>query len=180
MRTTETESAQPVLFPRDRVALYWAAMEFHAVAVDWVPSRRGGNTLRTQLERATFRAVLSIGQAASGTDRRARKLLISAREALDRTLSVFESLLLQRRISREIYDEARRRIGHLVQGLDQLAEVAVDRWSEVLLAPMARSERGDVQLIDLLHSMVPAPANEVVPPVEVEAKDCAVRGDPAH
>jgi hypothetical protein len=116
------------LLPRKGLRLNWWALEFHEVAMRWVPPVAGQRTLRSQLERSSFRAFLCIGQAARSVDARAKSLLDKARMALDTSLATLEALRAQGRLQPSELDEALARVEKMLVEIDKLDLIPVERW----------------------------------------------------
>jgi hypothetical protein len=164
-------------FPHERVELFWLAVDFNGLVMDWIPPRRGDNALRSQLGRATARVSLSIANAANGTDHRAAAQLAEARKSLAKTAVLLSAMARQGRIPLATYGEARRRISQLLRGLDRLAEQPVAEWPTVAAdIPCEPSERPD-EAVERVRVMLGIETVASKVPVMVDA---AEESEPPH
>jgi len=115
-------------FPRESVRAWWLALEFFEYAMDAVPIVKGSMGLRTALQRASLRAMLCIGNAADGENRRAPGLLKVARESLDKSLMLITALVAQKTIELRVLVHARRRVREIFAELDALCTLDVSDW----------------------------------------------------
>lgn len=92
-------------------------------------------TVAARLVRATIRARGAIKIAGSGV-RRGHHLGMAV-ESLTWTQNAFEVLLLDRKITPELFDEARRRLDQVLQGIELLSGAGEGNWSTVELPALA-------------------------------------------
>jgi hypothetical protein len=113
--------------------IHHALSELHvlvAKGLAQVPSTEAARAIR-----ATFRARGALKIAGSGV--RCGHHLGMAVESLIWTQNAFEVLLLDDRITPELFDEARRRLDQILQGIERLSGVSDGNWSTVELPSLA-------------------------------------------
>jgi hypothetical protein len=137
MRTHLPSPENLVLSPHERMPMYWLAVELHGFFLDHIPARRRGDTVRGQLDRATYRAAVNIGLAAGAPKKRAEVLLGRAREALAMSLMALDALAIERRLSIGAYAEGRRWIARVLAGIAALAAAPVETWPDIPAPPAA-------------------------------------------
>jgi hypothetical protein len=106
-----------------------ALNELHALTKTWLAGVLSPAVAKMQ--RGTARALGAVQVASTG--RRCGYFLGVASESLLLTRGGYYALFLEREISSEIFDEARRRINRILVGLEQLKTVPLAEWSTVEL-----------------------------------------------
>jgi hypothetical protein len=174
-------SRRSFLFPRERVAVYWVAVEFHGLVVERLASLSGGHTTRNQLDRATLNVALNIGEAAASSNRRAQTRLAAARAALDKAFSLLEALVVEQRVPLTLYEELRRWATRVVAGITQLAATPVEKWPALrapALEPIAVAKVRDAAVVAILRSITPLHRPPTPPGPDEPAPMAAERPSP--
>src|SRR5690242_1926572 len=107
--------------------IHHALSELHALTRTWLDAVRSPEAAK--MRRGTARALGAVQVASTG--RRCGYFLGVASESLLWTRSGFEVLFLDRLISNETFDGARRHINRILFAIEQLKAAPLDKWSTV-------------------------------------------------
>jgi four helix bundle protein len=117
---TESRDSRAPFLEHERLHVYQAALEFHALACTLVP-RRGFSALRDQLERASLSAVLCIAEGAGRTSQAdKRRFYEMARGSATESAAALDVLRVRGLIDASRYRPARDLVLRVVQMLSRL------------------------------------------------------------